>query len=91
MILSLISDPSRFHSTLRYMISPGRFSAAFVNSVIGLHFPFRNLMPSRYSAFVEAASTTLETALAYSYAATVSLGMALYMAVTISATEYYPS
>ena len=46
-ILSSISGPSRLHSTFRYMISYGRFSVAFGNSVIGLPFLFRNPMLSR--------------------------------------------
>ena len=86
-----ISGPSRLHSTFRYMISSVRFSAAFVNTVMGVPFPFRNPMPSRYSAFVAAPSTTLETVLDSFYVASVSVGVALDMAATISAIACNPS
>ena len=87
----MISVPSRLYSNFRYMVSSGRFSDAFGNDVIGFPFPFKNPMPSRYSDFVVAPSTTLEDVLASSYAATVSVGIALDMAVTRPATECNPS
>ena len=70
-ILLSNSGKSMLHSTFICMISSGRSSSAFGNSVVGLPFTSRNAIPSRSSAFVAAPSTTLETVLASSYAATV--------------------